>query len=234
MKPLMCDAVLNGGTAKDCVKVTKATKNETGIRTIYYVPMRCNNDPTLICQEKGLKSGDPLPPDYIEQQIDEVLFLEYDGIFFDQTDKPEVDFDNNLYERFANHVKKKDKKKLVIVNPGVSDKKVCRMFVYANIVSVENHWGKKVPECSGIEKWRWLSVQGDPSNEHGEYAQPPTDEEGSKAIDRLRCFRKNGGFWYFTTPWRNGVATDKLPKFLNQLSMEANQDSKDCLKNGEN
>ena len=197
--------VLNGGTAKDCVKVTSATKNQTNIRTIYYVPMRCNDDPTLICVQKGLKPEDPLPPEYIEEQIDGVLDLDYDGIFFDETSEPQNNSDNDLYKRFANHVRLKDKNKLVIVNPGVSEEKVCGMFNYADIVSVENQW-TDLPKCSGmnIPSWRWLSIQGDPGKKPKEYEKPPKPNDTKEAINRITTFRSKGGFWYYTAGWENG------------------------------
>ena len=96
------------------------------------------------------------------------------------------------------------------------------MFEYADIVSVENHWNKEVPNCGGIDKTRWLSIQGDPSKETGDYAQPPHNNEVDKAVNRLNCFRKNGGFWYFTTGWDGDTPRHwKLPEFLQAFAIEA-------------
>jgi hypothetical protein len=158
--------------------------------------------------------------------------LGYDGIFFDETNLHTEDSQNNRYKNFANsvhHFNNEKDKKIVIVNPGVSDVNVCRMFEYADIVSVENHWNKEVPQCSGIEKSRWLAVQGDPSDE-GDYAQPPHNNEGDKAIKRLNCFRKNGGLWYFTTGWNDkGEPMHwRLPEFLEKFAVKAKNESMNC------
>jgi endo-alpha-1,4-polygalactosaminidase (GH114 family) len=91
----------------------------------------------------------------IDSQLESVMKLGYDGIFFDETDRQTEESQNSRYKRFANSIHNYNSdtdKKLVIVNPGVSDESVCRMFEYADIVSVENHWDKEVPKCSGIDK----------------------------------------------------------------------------------
>jgi hypothetical protein len=210
-KQVLC--VLRGGSAKDCVRNPSFAVNRTGIKTIYYV------------------TADQLDS-IVSSQVKSVMDLGYDGIFFDETNLQTQDSQNNRYKNFANsvhHFNNERDKKIVIVNPGVSDVSVCRMFEYADIVSVENHWNKVVPQCSGIDKSRWLAVQGDPSDE-GDYAQPPHDNEPDKAIKRLNCFRKNGGLWYFTTGW-----TDKgepvhwrLPQFLEKFAAEAKKESMNC------
>ncbi len=217
--------VLNGQSPTDCEKAEAITPNKTGIKTLYYVPMRCNDDPTLICVQKGLKPNEPLPPEYIEKQIDGVLALGYDGIFFDQTSEPQNDSDNALYRRFADYVHKNGQSKLVIVNPGVSAEKVCRMFDYADIVSVENKWYEPIPVCEGMQipNWRWLSVQGDAADEKDKKVKPPKKIKEAKS--RLTEFRKAGGFWYYTPSDDSQCNHCKLPKFLEELLEEAKKQS---------
>lgn len=210
-KQVLC--VLRGGSAKECVKNPSFAVNHTGIKTIYYVT--ANQQDSIV-----------------NSQVKSVMDLGYDGIFFDETNLQTEDSQNNRYKNFANsvhHYNDDKDKKTVIVNPGVSNVNVCRMFEYADIVSVENYWNKEVPQCSGIEKSRWLAVQGDPSDEQGDYAQPPHNNEGDKAIKRLNCFRKNGGFWYFTTGWEGAEPVHwRLPEFLEKFAVEAKKESVNC------
>jgi len=210
-KQVIC--YLRGGSAKECVENPVFAGTPTDIKTLYYVTV---------------DQADSM----INSQIESVMNIGYDGIFFDETNRQNEDSQNNRYKKFADSVHLKntnDNKKIVIVNPGYSGESVCRMFEYADIVSVENHWNKKVPKCNGIEKWQWLAVQGDPSTEKGSYAQPPKDDEGDKAINRLKCFRKNGGFWYFTTGWDGKQCVHwRLPQFLERLADEAKKESTDC------
>lgn len=212
-KQVLC--VLRGRSANECVKNPTFTENQTGIKTIYYVRTH---------QDDSISSS----------QIKTVMDVGYDGVFFDETDKPTDESQNNRYQKLADSVHSynhNQDKKLVIVNPGFSDESVCRMFAYADIVSVENYWNKKVPTCSGIDQSRWLAVQGDPGHELGDYAQPPHNNEGDKAINRLNCFRKNGGLWYFTTGWKNKDTPVhwRLPDFLEKLAAAAKKESMNCL-----
>ena len=206
-KQVIC--YLRGGSAKECVANPVFAGTPTSIKTLYYVTAN---------QEDSM----------ISSQIKSVMDIGYDGIFFDETNRQTEDSQNTRYKNFANTVHAAGNK-IVIVNPGDSGESVCRMFEYADIVSVENHWNKEVTKCNGIEKWQWLAVQGDPSKEEGSYAQPPKDDDSDKAINRLRCFRKNGGFWYFTTGWDGNKPVHwRLPKFLEQLALEAKKESTDC------
>lgn len=209
-KNVLC--VLRGGNAKDCAQNPVLDINQTGIRTIYYVT--ADGDDT-----------------FINSQIQSVMKLGYDGIFFDETNRQTEPSQNDRYKTFAKSVHSFNSKdeRIVIVNPGVSDDSVCPMFKYADIVSVENHWNKEVPKCMGIDKNRWLAVQGDPSDEHGDYAQPPKSTELKKAIQRLNCFRKNGGLWYFTTGWNDGQPVHwRLPDFLESFAAEAKKQDGKC------
>jgi hypothetical protein len=212
---------LHGESAENCVKTPNNTENKTGIRTIYYVSNTCGSD-TLACSETDRKNRANAPKDYVKAQVKGAMDLGYDGIFFDVTNRHTEDAENIRYKEFADYVQTFGKK-TVIVNPGVSDENVCRMFQYADIVSVENYWNVKV-HCAemNIKPWRWLAIQGDPSNEKGEYAQPPKNDEGLEAIRRLNDFRKNGGFWYFTTGWNGDKPVHwRLPEFLESFANEA-------------
>ncbi len=211
--------VLNGQNPAECEKVTGQTANTTKIKTLYYVSNTCGKD-TLACSKEDRKNRAKAPMEYIKRQVKGVMDLGYDGIFFDVTDKPEEDF--KRYKEMTDYAHS-FKDKLVIVNPGFSDKSVCSMFNYADIVSVENKWNQKVPECSGmnIASWRWLSVQGDPAGEKNiSDSMTPTNFETAK--QRLNDFRKFGGFWYYT-PSKSNTDCDhcEIPDFLNDLLNEA-------------
>jgi len=210
-KQVLC--VLRGRSAKECVKNPSVVPNNTGIRTIYYVTAD---------EEDSIASS----------QIKSVMDLGYDGVFFDETNRLSDATQTQRYKKLAKSVHDygNDKnKKLVIANPGVSDNSVCGMFEYVDIVSVENHWNTEVPKCSGVDKSRWLAVQGDPSGETGEYAQPPHNNELDKAVSRLNCFRKHGGYWYFTTGWDGDKPQHwKLPAFLETFAEEAKKESIVC------
>lgn len=133
----------------------------------------------------------------------------YDGIFFDcapqdPTQYPQV-HDWNM-ARVT--VVKSYGDRLVVMNPGV-ELVDSSMFEYADIVSVENRYDKKPtafrreadmdPEKSEkveICDWRWLSVQGDP--------QKKAAHNAAEALERLKIFRENGGFWYYSPPHKSG------------------------------
>lgn len=217
--------VLNGRSPAEGEKETGRTTNNTGIKTLYYVSNTCGKD-TLICSKEDRKKRAKAPLEYIKQQVKGAMDLGYDGIFFDVTDKPEDDF--NRYKNMADYAHS-FKNKLVIVNPGMSEESVCSMFKYADIVSVENKWNRKVPDCSGmnIASWRWLSVQGDPAGEDDNPdSATPSDFETAK--DRLDKFRKFGGFWYYT-PAKSNTDCDHctVPDFLKKLLDEAGKQSVD-------
>lgn len=200
--------VLNGGTAKECENVTGPTQNKSGIRTLYYISNHCGTD-SPECTEK--ERNNKLNPgiDSIKRQVTDVIEkLDYDGIFFDTTGKPDAEKDR--YTAMAALVKSFSNK-LVIVNPGMTDSNICSMFEYADIVSVENKWNAEISKiCTGkaIESWRWLSVQGDSSGETGIDMKPPPDL--TTALVRLKTFRKKGGYWYY------GPSKDHehLPEYL--------------------
>jgi hypothetical protein len=211
--------VLNGQDPAECEKETGQTINNTKIKTLYYVSNTCGKD-TLACSKEDRKKRAKAPLEYIKQQINGVMELGYDGIFFDVTDKPEEDF--KRYKDMTDYAHS-FKDKLVIVNPGISEETVCSMFNYADIVSVENRWNKKVPSCAGmnIASWRWLSVQGDAG---GELNNPDsiTPSDFSTAKHRLQQFRTFGGFWYYT-PAKGNTDCDHctIPDFLKALLDEA-------------
>jgi len=153
----------------------------------------------------------------------------YDGIFFDCT-RQDIDLYPNIHawnaERVA--VARKYGNKLIIMNPGEAlvDS---RVFDYADIVSVENQYNvpptafvkmKEIKpsqsEKMEIAPWRWLAVQGDPSKKAAHTA--------NEAIERLKTFRKNGGFWYYSSAYKNGkhsATATELPDWLSDFADQA-------------
>ncbi len=140
------------------------------------------------------------PPEVIDVFVKQALEIGYEGIFFDDVEANAHDYN---YDRAA-LVKRFDKNRLVIMNPGlvISDRK---MFEYADIVSVENRWFDKLPMWDGIAPYRWLSVQGDPADQTAPQFQAPKDLK--TAMKRLKEFRSGKhesrqgakGFWYYSS-----------------------------------
>jgi len=151
----------------------------------------------------------------------------YDGMFFDCTR-----LDTNQYSDIHDWNKarvqevKKYGHKLIVMNPGEAlvDS---RVFDYADIVSVENRFDQKPtaylpesgksPEKSNvvpIDPWRWLAVQGDPAK--------AAAKDAKDALKRLKTFRKNGGYWYYSSARGKDKPTHvNLPDWLEDLGKEA-------------
>jgi hypothetical protein len=171
----------------------------------------------------------------IDRHTDAAMVTGYDGMFFDCT-RQDIDSYPNIHgwnaERVA--VARKYGNKLIIMNPGEAliDSHV---FDYADIVSVENQYDipstafvrMKGVEPSKSEKmevapWRWLAVQGDPSN--------TAAHTWNEAIDRLTTFRRNGGFWYYSSAYKSGdklATATELPDWLSDFAHKV-QDLGDC------
>lgn len=155
----------------------------------------------------------------IDKEVMYAIDNGFSGIFFDcarfNLDDPEAKMFNapfikSLAEQHktihdwnterTSLVREKNSDALIIMNPGVAHVDL-KMFKYADIVSVENRWGR-VPSTdppSNIAAWRWLGVSGDPARDAAKGAK--------EAIERRDTFRNNKGFWYYSPPYGTGDAT---------------------------
>ena len=188
----------------------------TDIRVLSYIATNYGKGKLKKLQEKVIK------------KIDESMNAGFDGVFFDEVEDDEKD--NNLselkqyYSAISQEVKSKENK-LVIFNPGEKNVEDW-LFNLADIVSVEND-NAEFQSASGktYPKWRWLSVEGDPS------------EKAANSFDEAHCklehFRKAGGFWYYSPPYLNNspekeTSHNLLPKWLEEFALEAKKESVNC------
>lgn len=169
------------------------------------------------------------PAKDVDTNTDAAMATGYDGMFFDCT-RQDIDIYPNIHawnaERVA--VARKHGNKLIIMNPGEAlvDS---RVFDYADIVSVENQYNvpptafvkMKEVEPSRSEKmeiapWRWLAVKGDPSKEAA--------HTSNEAIERLKTFRNNGGFWYYSSAYKDNkdsATATEVPDWLYDFANQA-------------
>ena len=171
--------------------------NHKAVKVLAYVIM--TDEP---CQV--LRSGE-----VVDSETSLAIKTGYDGIFFDCTkDNPESYPNIHQWNTARVAGVKKDGNKLVIMNPGEAYVD-SRVFDYADIVCVENQYDKRptafirqkgiAPEKSQkriVAQWRWLAVQGQPSNKAA--------TSSKVALERLVTFRQNGGFWYYSPPFKKG------------------------------
>lgn len=131
----------------------------------------------------------------------------FDGIFFDETDPQNRDY--NLSR--ADYVRAHGADKLIVMNPGHGYVDAT-LFEHADIVCVENQWQGPL-SSSGVPPWRWMAAQGDPA------AQAPANLE--EALARLASFRACGGFWYFSGPQAPAGATHvRLAHWFEEFATE--------------
>lgn len=172
-----------------------------GIEVLSYVKTGYENAPNSVTS--------------IKTEVAESLNRGFDGVFFDEIMGRASDYQGittqQLKDTYSTIVEMPDSK-LKIFNPGVS-KVDSLLFDCADIVCVENKFFETptaIDESNNvthIESWRWLAVQGDPATSAASTL--------TEAIGRLELFRRNGGFWYFSTPRLDTGATHYLlpPQF---------------------
>jgi hypothetical protein len=172
-------------------------------------------------------------------RIEDAMSANYDGVFFDEVEDEATSESPNqsalveYYSSLGKKVKSYGNDNLVIFNPGEKTIQAW-LFNWADIVSVENNgikeglFDKPHGTVSGVvfPVWRWLAIQGDPS----EYAAKDLKEAG----DRLKSFRKNKGLWFYSPPFKD---TDKnksesshwiLPDWLEKFAGDAKKESVSC------
>jgi hypothetical protein len=208
--------VMHGGSPSNCMKSANVKSTAGSVKTLYYVGVKADDDKK------------------VSSQIQTAMDLGYDGVFLDQAESASNPNENARYNKFTDLARTWNnsghQERLVVINPGVSDPSVCKMFDYADIVSVENEWNKHVPDCGvPIDSRRWLAVQGDASDCNRACKMspewiplpcrdtcPPRAEAFSDAATRLAVFRRNGGWWYYPGGWNGDMPShERLPSYLN-------------------
>jgi hypothetical protein len=149
----------------------------------------------------------------LDARIQTAMDSKYDGVFFDEANSGASDYNAKV----AGLVHARGG--TVIMNPGHTDVGT-DIFNYADIVSVENKWSSTLLP-TGIDPWRWLAVQGDPSTSTLPDDQAPTT--GQMALDRLDYFRRpdRGGFWYYASEYdavNKKPLTAKLPSWFDTFA----------------
>jgi hypothetical protein len=165
----------------------------SGLQSRSDIPSYVHQNGGLALQYIPLGYGDNSIAE-IDAQVTTAINAGYDGVFFDETDPD--DYNWNIAR--AAHVHNSGALKLVVINPGTASPPNS-VFDYADIVSVENKYNQALPSYPGIASWRWLAVQGDPAK-----LAPSSAED---AQNRTATFRSNGGFWYYSSNYATTGAT---------------------------
>ncbi len=129
----------------------------SGLQSRSDIPSYVHQNGGLALQYIPLGYGDNSIAE-IDAQVTTAINAGYDGVFFDETDPD--DYNWNIAR--AAHVHNSGALKLVVINPGTASPPNS-VFDYADIVSVENKYNQALPSYPGIASWRWLAVQGDPA-----------------------------------------------------------------------
>jgi hypothetical protein len=154
---------------------------------------------------------------YLRTTTTMAMYSGYDGVFFDETNPNTYDW--NAARAAYVRAYSGSKSKLVIFNPG--DIPPRSMFDYADVVCVENKYNQKLPSYPNIYASRWMAVQGDPANIAASSAQ--------EAINRTIAFRQNGGFWYYSTNYKQTGATHiELPTWYGTFADWVKSQSRPC------